>query len=97
MRSRMLLVGMLLAFFIILPSLAGAETGVTDTEVVIGVTQPLTGPAAGWGVTITGGMQAWADHINEQGGIHGRKIKLIIKDDGYNPARAVANLQRLEG
>ena len=70
--------------------------GVTDTEVVIGVTTPLTGPAAGWGVSISGGMRAWADHINRNGGIHGRKIKLIIKDDGYNPARAVANLQEMK-
>ena len=73
-----------------------ADPGVTDTEVVLGVSTPLTGPAAGWGVTISGGMKAWAEHVNDQGGVHGRKIKLIIKDDGYNPARAVANLQEMK-
>jgi len=70
--------------------------GVTDTEVVFGVSTPLTGPAAGWGVPISGGMQAWIEHINEQGGIHGRKLKLVVKDDGYNPARALANLQEMK-
>ncbi|MCP4686782.1 MAG: ABC transporter substrate-binding protein [Desulfobacterales bacterium] len=86
-----------LALVLLLPFSASAgDPGVTDAEVVIGVTTPLTGPAAGWGIPISGGMQAWADHINEQGGIHGRKIKLIIKDDGYNPARAMANLQEMK-
>ncbi|MCP4681004.1 MAG: ABC transporter substrate-binding protein, partial [Desulfobacterales bacterium] len=50
----------------------------------------------GWGVPISGGMQAWVDHINAKGGIHGRKIKLMVKDDGYNPARAMANLQQMK-
>lgn len=84
-------------FFIFIPGTVFAnDPGITDDEIVLGVTQPLTGPAAGWGITITGGMQAWADHVNSQGGVHGRKIKLIIKDDGYNPARAMANLQEMK-
>lgn len=70
--------------------------GVTDKEVVIGVTTPLSGPAALWGVTAAG-MKAWAEHVNEQGGIHGRKINLIVKDDGYDPARGLANLQEMKG
>lgn len=70
--------------------------GVTDTEVVIGWTTPLSGPAALWGVTSQGG-KAWADYVNSQGGIHGRKIKLVVKDDGYNPARGMANLQEMKG
>jgi len=64
--------------------------------VVVGVTTPLSGPAALWGVT-SAGMKAWADYVNEQGGIHGRKIKLVVKDDGYNPTRALANLQEMKG
>jgi len=85
------------ASFLLIPTMSMAsDPGISDDEIVLGVTQPLTGPAAGWGKPITGGMQAWADHINSQGGIHGRKIKLIIKDDGYNPARAMANLQEMK-
>jgi ABC-type branched-subunit amino acid transport system substrate-binding protein len=72
-----------------------ADVGVTDNEIVIGCSTPLTGPAALWGVTGYG-MQAWADHINAKGGVHGRKIKLILKDDGYHPARAMANLQEMK-
>jgi len=49
-----------------------------------------------WGVTGLGG-KAWADYINDQGGIHGRKIKVLLKDDGYNPARAMANLREMKG
>ena len=82
----------------LLPGIATAADvpGVTDKEVVIGVTTPLSGLAAPWGNTGKG-MQAWADYVNDQGGIHGRKIKVILKDDGYNPARAKANLQEMKG
>ncbi len=70
--------------------------GVTDTEVTVGVTTPLSGPAAHWGTTALG-IKAWADHVNAQGGIHGRKIKVIIKDDAYNPTRGMANIQEMKG
>lgn len=77
-------------------SAQGNVAGVTDTEVTVGWTTPLSGPAALWGVTGMGGA-AWAEHINSQGGIHGRKLKVILKDDGYNPTRAMANLQEMKG
>ncbi|RLB17245.1 MAG: hypothetical protein DRG82_07090, partial [Deltaproteobacteria bacterium] len=75
---------------------AGQVPGVTDKEVVVGWTTPLSGPAALWGVTALGG-KAWADYINDQGGVNGRKIKVILKDDGYNPTRALVNLQEMKG
>jgi branched-chain amino acid transport system substrate-binding protein len=68
--------------------------GVTETEIVIGLTTPLSGPAAAWGNTAVA-MEAWTKHLNEQGGIHGRKLRVEMKDDGYNPGRAVANLQEM--
>jgi ABC-type branched-subunit amino acid transport system substrate-binding protein len=43
------------------------------------------------------GMKAWAGHINDNGGVHGRKIEVILKDDAYNPTRALANLQEMKG
>ncbi len=70
--------------------------GVTDAEVTVGVTTPLSGPAAQWGTTALG-IKAWADHVNAQGGVHGRKIKVIIKDDAYNPTRGMANIQEMKG
>jgi ABC-type branched-subunit amino acid transport system substrate-binding protein len=90
--------GILLAIILTIPSAVSAQQkvrGVTDTEIVIGWNTPLSGPAALWGVTGLGG-KAWLDYINDQGGIHGRKIKVILKDDGYNPARALANLQEMK-
>jgi len=97
MRKTLFWVVILWGVILIVPasSNAGEVRGVTDKEVVVGWTTPLSGPAALWGVTGLGG-KAWADHINDQGGIHGRKIKVILKDDGYNPARALANLREMK-
>jgi len=69
--------------------------GVTDDEVVIGMSCPMSGPAALWAAMYLGNS-AWAQHINEQGGIHGRKIKILVKDDGYNPSRALANFKEMK-
>jgi branched-chain amino acid transport system substrate-binding protein len=99
MRKVSFWVGWLVIVAFLFPSYSPAQqtvAGVTDNEVVIGWTTPLSGPAALWGVTGLGG-KAWADYINDQGGIHGRKIKVILKDDGYNPARALVNLQEMKG
>jgi ABC-type branched-subunit amino acid transport system substrate-binding protein len=97
MRKTFLSIGILVALILTIPASGSAADvrGVTDTEIVVGWTTPLSGPAALWGVTGLGG-KAWADHINAQGGIHGRKIKVILKDDGYNPAKAMANLQQMK-
>jgi len=72
-----------------------AVPGVTDTEITIGITGPLSGPAAAWG-TIALASEAFAKHVNAQGGVHGRKLKVILKDDGYNPGRAVANFSEMK-
>ncbi len=77
-------------------SLRAASPGVTDTEVVIGSSAGLTGPIAVWGNRMARiGPQAYFNYINEQGGVHGRKIKHIVLDDGYQPPRSVANHKRL--
>jgi branched-chain amino acid transport system substrate-binding protein len=88
----------LTALFLIVPAVVFGQqvAGVSDKEVVVGVTTPLSGPAAHWGTTALG-MKAWADYVNAQGGVHGRKIKVIIKDDAYNPTRGMANLQEMKG
>ena len=74
---------------------AAAVPGVTDTEITIGITGPLSGPAAAWG-TIALASEAYANHVNAQGGVHGRKLKIVLKDDGYNPGRAVANFNEMK-
>lgn len=76
-------------------SFAQKVPGLTDTEIVIGITTPLSGPAAAWSATALG-AEAWAKHVNAQGGVHGRQIKIVMRDDGYNPGRAVANVSELK-
>lgn len=73
----------------------GRSPGVTDTEIVIGVTAPLSGPAAIYG-NLALAKEAWARYVNDSGGVHGRKLKVVLKDDGFNPARAVANLKEMK-
>ncbi|MDZ4165969.1 MAG: ABC transporter substrate-binding protein [Smithellaceae bacterium] len=96
MLKRILIVVLFTVFLLPAASQAAAVDGVTDTEVTIGMSGPLSGPGALWGVVLLG-ANAWVDHINERGGIHGRKIKVIMRDDGYNPARALANLTEMKG
>ncbi len=72
-----------------------AVPGVTDTEVTIGITGPLSGPAAAWG-SIALASEAYAKHVNDNGGVHGRKLKIVIKDDSYHPGKAVANMNEMK-
>jgi len=76
-------------------TLATAETGVTDGSVVIGQSVPLSGPAQELGIEMRLGAKLYFDHINSQGGVNGRKIKLLTLDDGYEPDRATANTKQL--
>ncbi len=74
---------------------AWAETGVTDKEIVVGAGMDLTGAVANWGVNIKAGMEAVFNRVNDAGGVHGRRIKLIAYDHVYQPPKAVANAKRL--
>ena len=74
---------------------AWAEDGVTDKEVTVGAGLDMTGAVANWGVNIKAGMEAVFNRVNEAGGVHGRKIKLIAYDHVYQPPKAVANAKRL--
>ena len=69
--------------------------GVSKTEIVIATIQDLSGPVAAYGKAARNGIQLRVDEINEQGGIHGRKIKLLVEDNGYDPKRAVLATQKL--
>jgi len=72
-----------------------AENGVTDTEIVIGQFAATTGPAAQLGLRMQMGMQSYFKTVNAQGGINGRVIKLVTRDDGYEPEKAVAAVKAL--
>ena len=69
--------------------------GVSKNEIVLGTIQDLSGPLAGYGKQIRMGMQMRVDEANEMGGVHGRKIRLLIEDDGYDPRKAVLAAQKL--
>ncbi len=75
-------------------SVGFAETGVTDDEIIIGNWGPQSGPAAAWG-NVTTAIEAYFQYVNDAGGIHGRKLVLVSKDDGYDPARTVAGVREM--
>lgn len=77
-------------------SIAFAQTqGVTDKEIVLGIITDLSGPIALYGKEARNAFQMKADEINAAGGIHGRKIRLVVEDNGYDPKRALLAAQKL--
>ncbi len=72
-----------------------AEIGVTDTEITIGQSAPLTGPNAALGEAIRDGARVYFETVNSEGGVHGRKIKLISLDDGAEPYPCICNTRKL--
>jgi branched-chain amino acid transport system substrate-binding protein len=76
-------------------ALAGAaaaqkETrGVSKTEIVLGMHTDLSGPAATYGVSSSNAVKMRFDEVNDKGGIHGRKIRLVVEDTQYQVPRAV--------
>lgn len=69
--------------------------GVTDTTVKVGGHFPLTGPAAPGYSQIPKGIEAYFEYVNAQGGVHGRKLEYIARDDGYNPTNTVKVTRQL--
>ncbi len=76
-------------------ALAQNAAGVSKTEITIGTIQDLSGPLASYGKQIRNGMQMRVDEANEMGGVHGRKIRLLVEDDGYDPKKSVLAAQKL--
>lgn len=74
---------------------AYAETGVTDTEILIGALGVLTGPLYHNGATIYNGVETVYNEVNAAGGIHGRKIRYIREDDVCKPDQAVPATKKL--
>ncbi|MCD0445689.1 ABC transporter substrate-binding protein [Glycomyces sp. A-F 0318] len=69
--------------------------GVTDDTVTIGTHQPLTGPAAAGYSTISAATAAYFAYVNDNGGIHGRSIEYVVKDDAYDPAATQTAVREL--
>ena len=72
-----------------------AEVGVSSTEIKLGMTLPMTGSASPGYNKIPAAVKAYFDYVNANGGINGRKLTLIAKDDEYVPTKAVAKTNEL--
>jgi len=78
-----------------LPAQAASDPGVTASSIKLGITLPMTGIASPGYNKIPGAMKAYFDYVNDNGGVNGRKITLVVKDDQYIPSTAVAKANEL--
>ncbi|SFB27549.1 ABC-type branched-chain amino acid transport system, substrate-binding protein [Collimonas sp. OK607] len=76
---------------------AQAEPGVTDSTVTVGMSAPFSGPSADFGSALKEGAEAYLRYVNDNGGIHGRKIQLLALDDAADASRTVANTKKMTG
>ena len=71
-----------------------ADPGITDTEITIGLFAPMSGQLAAFGLDALQAAKMWYEETNKKGGIHGRKIKIIVEDDKCVPNEAVAVVKK---
>ena len=74
---------------------AWCEDGISESEIVLGQSCALSGPAEALGTGMRAGLTAYFSQVNAGGGVNGRQIRLISKDDGYEPDRAITNTRDL--
>lgn len=74
---------------------AVAENGITENEIIIGQSAALSGPAEALGKGMRTGLSAYVAKVNAEGGINGRKVRLISKDDAYEPDKAIKTTREL--
>lgn len=72
-----------------------AEAAQVPPDILLGMTTALSGPTSELGVAMRDGVISGLERINRSGGIKGRKLKLLVLDDGYEPYRAAANMRIL--
>ncbi len=75
---------------------AGDTTGVTDTTIKVGGFAAQSGPVAPIGISVRKGFEAYIKHINDNGGVHGRKIEIVnVADDAFDGGKALAATKQL--
>lgn len=79
----------------IAPFLIAAQAATARDEIVIGQVAPLSGTIAGTGDEYVAGGSAYFAYVNANGGIYGRKIRLVVKDDSYKPDQTVTLTRQL--
>lgn len=72
-----------------------AQQGVSDSEILLGEVEPLTGPPGLLGIAHNIGVRLAIEEANADGGVAGRKLKLIAEDDGYVTSRTIQSLRKL--
>ncbi|HLG49040.1 MAG TPA: ABC transporter substrate-binding protein [Reyranella sp.] len=70
------------------------DAGASDTEIKLGQTMPYSGPLSGF-ITLAKAELAYFDMINAEGGVNGRKVRLISLDDGFSPPKTVEQTRKL--
>jgi branched-chain amino acid transport system substrate-binding protein len=95
MRTFLTAASLLLAGALCTGSARAADPGITDTEILIGDVEPLTGPPALLGVAASIGHKIAIAEANNAGGINGRKIKYVLEDDGYVTARTIQGAKKI--
>ena len=86
---------LVLSAVLLCPLPALAEPGVTATQITVGMTTALNGSASFLGISFKAGVEAYLNAVNDSGGVHGRKIRLLAYDDGYEPSHALTNATKL--
>ncbi len=84
-------IGAVLALGLGLPAQGRAQSG----EIVVGATAAMTGPASATYAPVIEALRAYVSHLNEKGGVDGRRMKLVVLDDSGEPSKAAANAKRL--
>lgn len=95
MKNKIIQKSTLVVLCVFIAVIARAEVGVISNEIKIGTIQDLSGPLAFLGTGVRDGAMLYFKFINARGGVHGRKIKFIYEDDGYQPPRAVQACKKL--
>lgn len=78
-----------------IPSGAVTQLGINDSEIILGVSTAFKGPSRGLGIELYRGAVSYFAHVNDQGGIHGRRVALLLRNDGYQPDPSVQNTVEL--
>lgn len=89
------LAGLLSVIGLLAPPTAHGTDGLSDREILIGSSLPLSGPFSFVGLQSRRGMEACFASVNAAGGVHGRALKLVAYDDGYEPIPCVRNTIKL--
>lgn len=90
-----LLTATLVSSLLVFGAQARAENGVATDSILFGQAAVLGGPAAALGQGMKTGLNAAFEEINKKGGVHGRKLKLLSVDDGYEPEKSIVATKKL--